>query len=98
LEIVKYLIDNGAEVNTIDTFGNSPLWESIKNNHEEVSKLLFENGAVLNLSNEKVSDILCEISSKGDYQTLRLYILYGKININIFNYDKRTVFLFYNHF
>ncbi|RXK13544.1 hypothetical protein CP965_06995 [Halarcobacter mediterraneus] len=45
LEIVKLLIDSGAEVNTQDKYGDTPLIDATKNNFTSISKLLVCNKA-----------------------------------------------------
>ncbi len=42
---MKYLIDNGAEINPIDRWGGTPLDDAISHNHKEVEKLLKQSGA-----------------------------------------------------
>jgi cytohesin len=45
LDVVKSLLDKGADVNHIDFLGNSPLHVAIKEGHTAVAKLLLERGA-----------------------------------------------------
>ncbi|NIP29778.1 MAG: glutaminase A [Candidatus Dadabacteria bacterium] len=45
IDVVKYLIDNGAEINPIDRWGGTPLDDAISHNHKEVEKLLKQSGA-----------------------------------------------------
>ncbi|KAB8243572.1 ankyrin repeat-containing domain protein [Aspergillus flavus] len=51
--VVKWLIENSAELESKDIYGRTPLSYAAGNGHEAVSKLLLENGA--------------EIESKGSY-------------------------------
>jgi len=44
-EVVKLLIEKGADVNEKNTFGNSALWGACLHGHEEVVKLLLEKDA-----------------------------------------------------
>ena len=44
-EIVKLLIDAGANLNVTDQDGDSPLTLARENNHADVVKILEENGA-----------------------------------------------------
>ena len=48
-EIMKLLIENGANVNLIDTAGETPLTYAIHCNNLEATNLLIENGANMNL-------------------------------------------------
>eukprot|EP00930_Biecheleria_cincta_P055295 TRINITY_DN41629_c0_g1_i1.p1 TRINITY_DN41629_c0_g1~~TRINITY_DN41629_c0_g1_i1.p1 ORF type:complete len:521 (+),score=126.14 TRINITY_DN41629_c0_g1_i1:219-1781(+) len=44
-EIVEYLIEMGAHLNTRNCQGRTPLWRATYNGHEEVVKMLLEAGA-----------------------------------------------------
>ena len=45
LHTVKLLIDAGADLNATDQDGDTPLTLARENNHEDVVKILQENGA-----------------------------------------------------
>jgi ankyrin repeat protein len=45
LGAVKWLIDNGAPVNTKSSFGSTPLMDAAMNNHFEVVRELLRGGA-----------------------------------------------------
>ena len=51
LEIVKLLIENGADINKSNNDGWTPLYSAADKGHLEVVKLLIENGADINKSN-----------------------------------------------
>lgn len=44
LEVVKFLVENGANVNTVDRWNSTPLNEAEKYNHKEVSEYLTSKG------------------------------------------------------
>jgi len=48
-EMVKYLIERGANVNQLDVAGISPLHEAIKSNSPKIVKLLVESGAYIGI-------------------------------------------------
>ncbi|PWF94171.1 Ankyrin repeat protein [Spiroplasma poulsonii] len=50
--MVKLLIENGAEINHKNQFGNTPLILASQNGHTEIVKLLIENGAKINHKNQ----------------------------------------------
>lgn len=57
IDTIKFLINNGADVNTINNFGNTPLLqvfisEKSKEEIEEIVKLLIDAGAKLNHTNK----------------------------------------------
>ena len=43
--VVKLLLEQGAEVESKDEDGRTPLWRAARNGHEAVVKLLLEKGA-----------------------------------------------------
>ena len=47
-DIVKLLIESGAEVNSLANFGRTPLHWAAWNGFSDVTKLLIENGAIVN--------------------------------------------------
>lgn len=53
--IVKALINNGAEIDAIDNIGNTPLWRAIMENSNETLTIryLLENGADPNKANHR---------------------------------------------
>jgi ankyrin repeat protein len=52
LEAVRWLFTKGVDCNTVNSFGNTPLMDSIVLNNEEMVALLLENGADPNFQNE----------------------------------------------
>lgn len=52
-ESVKFLIEARAELNVFNKDGESPLILAAKNRNAEITKLLIENGADVNLKNDK---------------------------------------------
>lgn len=47
LRVADYLITNGANVNVVDRWGNTPLQDAVDNNHELLAKLIRMHGGVL---------------------------------------------------
>jgi len=43
--VVKLLLEKGAEPDSKDRFGQTPLWQAARKGHEGVVKLLLEKGA-----------------------------------------------------
>jgi ankyrin repeat protein len=52
LEIVRYLLDQNADVNAPENFGNTALSEAVYNNHSAVAKELLFRGAEVNAVGE----------------------------------------------
>ncbi len=45
LEIVRYLLDNGADMTIVNSGGCTPLHTAAEHGHFEIAKLLLERGA-----------------------------------------------------
>jgi len=52
-EIVKLLLENGANVNIANSWGVTPLMKASSNGHENIVKLLLENGADVSTKSNK---------------------------------------------
>ena len=52
IEIVRYLLDQNADVNAPEKFGNTALSEAVYNNHSAVAKELLFRGADVNAVSE----------------------------------------------
>ncbi|CAN1184231.1 Potassium channel KOR1 [Linum perenne] len=72
-----------------DNFGNTPLLEAIKNDHEEVASLLVKEGATLGNMEEDGGDFLCKIVARRNIDLLKRVLSCG-VNYNARNYDERT--------
>ncbi|KAK1300347.1 Potassium channel KOR2 [Acorus calamus] len=86
-DITRFLIKQGANVNCIDKFGNSPLLEAINFGHDRVSKILIEHAAILNL--EDPGSYLCKVVKERKIDVLRRFLQNG-VDPNCKNYDLRT--------
>lgn len=51
IDVVKYLVSIGVDVNTQDRWGNSPMRGALSANRKDISNFLKENGATLGISN-----------------------------------------------
>ena len=63
-EIVKMLLDAGANVNVKDKFG-TPLTQAAENGHIEIVKMLLEKGADVNIKNKYGETTLQQAKKKG---------------------------------
>jgi ankyrin repeat protein len=86
LEIIQLLIDNGADVNTINKDGESLLMIIVKSNFEnkyKATKLLIENGADIHFCNQNKNSILMEVfeDTKYDFPILphEFYTVWDKL-------------------
>ncbi|CAN7070071.1 unnamed protein product [Brassica oleracea var. botrytis] len=72
---VVLLLEHGADPNIKDSEGSVPLWEAIFGRHEEISKLLWDNGA--KLSPDTVSHFSCLGVEHNSLDTLKDIVKYG---------------------
>mmetsp|Transcript_37812 Transcript_37812/g.59764 ORF Transcript_37812/g.59764 Transcript_37812/m.59764 type:complete len:703 (-) Transcript_37812:143-2251(-) len=86
--VVKYLLDQGAEVNSEDRWGGTPLQDSMRETHDQVSSVLRAKGArVLDL--KKVAEHLCQAAASGDVALLTR-LLENQADVNSVDYDLRS--------
>jgi ankyrin repeat protein len=81
-EIVKLLIEAGADVYAQDLKGHTALWWAFQYGHTEVAKLLFEAGAGVNIG-------LIEASRYGSTEVVKLLIEAGA-DVNVTDNDGHT--------
>jgi hypothetical protein len=69
LDYLKFLIKNGANVNALDIYGNSPLMLSVAAGNIEVTKLLIAKGAIRDLVNHEgeTAVLLAEALNRNDH-------------------------------
>jgi ammonium transporter Rh len=87
VDIVKFLIDNGANVNVYDRFGGSPRDDAIRHGHDEITKILVDAGASKPAESFELE--LIQACSKGDLNSVKR-LLNNKVNPNCCDYDGRT--------
>lgn len=71
----------------IDNFGNTPLFEAIKNGHDRVASLLVKEGASLKIEN--AGSFLCSVVTRGDSDLLRRLLSNG-VDSNSKDYNHQT--------
>jgi ankyrin repeat protein len=86
-DCVDLLLEGGADVNSKDEDGSVPLWEAILGRHEQIAKLLWDNGA--NLRSGSVGSFLCIAAQNRDLEMLNDLLNYGA-DINATNGDGNT--------
>ncbi|KAI3515769.1 hypothetical protein L1887_14673 [Cichorium endivia] len=90
-DIVQFLMEKGAIINAtgklLYNHENTPLFEAIKNGHDEVISMLVEAGASLDMNN--AGNFLCMAVANKDFEFLERVLANG-INPNSKNYDLGT--------
>jgi len=67
VELVKYFLDKGIDVNGVDEHGFTPLMLAASEDHPEVVRLLIDRGAKVNFINQKGWTALIEAADEGSY-------------------------------
>lgn len=79
--IIKLLLDYGANINRMDAEGKTPLFYAIEKNDVKLVKFLLENGADFNIKDKYVEYSLTNFIEKNNIELLKLLIEYG-VDIN----------------
>ncbi|KAJ4708333.1 Potassium channel like [Melia azedarach] len=72
---VLLLLDHGADPTCRDSEGNVPLWEAMQGGHENVTKLLNDNGADINSGD--VAHFACTAAEQNNLDLLKQIVHYG---------------------
>ncbi|KAL7802906.1 ankyrin repeat-containing domain protein [Trichoderma afarasin] len=73
-DVVKQLLEKGADVNAVDQNGYSPLISASESGHFEVAKLLIEHGATINVRDSKGATPLFKAAASGFVELVQLLI------------------------
>lgn len=76
-KIAKMLIENKAEVNSLDFEGNTPLHEACMSGKSNIVNLLIKNGAEINIKGKYGFTPLHEASNEGYFDIVKLLIENG---------------------
>jgi ankyrin repeat protein len=87
-EVVKYLIEHGADVNERNPFQGTPLHQA---KSLEVVRCLVENKADVNITDSKGNTPLHEMMCFLDVDAVKYMVEVGKADMNIKNHAGRTV-------
>jgi ankyrin repeat protein/CHAT domain-containing protein len=73
-ETIKFLIDNGADVNAKDKNGYTALMVAVKHDHIELVKLLIDKGVDVNVKHKGNKTALMSAAKRGNTETVKLLI------------------------
>ncbi|KAG6502532.1 hypothetical protein ZIOFF_034816 [Zingiber officinale] len=72
---VRLLLDYNADPNSRDSEGSVPLWEAMLGKHDEVAKVLRDNGAELSAGD--MGHFACTAVEQSDMDVLEAFVRYG---------------------
>lgn len=93
-DMVKYLLDKGANPNTANNENKTALMIAIANNNFDISKLLIQQGANINTKDEYGYTALMRAAMIGSYEMVK-FLLENGADANTKDNDGNTV-LYYN--
>lgn len=88
LDICRYLVGRGAQINRSDRWGGSPLDDAYRHKHTEVIQFLKQQGAKFGSQSQATNFITA--ASGGDNEEVKALLEFGNIELNEGDYDKRT--------
>lgn len=81
LEIVKLLLEKGADINGKTAYGDSPLIKAAERKNNEIVEFLLSEGADVNQPNDFGKTVFIAWSAFGDLEHVKLALSYGaKVN------------------
>ncbi|KAK6307268.1 60 kDa lysophospholipase isoform X1 [Coregonus clupeaformis] len=90
LNVVQYLLGQGATVYAKDRYGDTPLRNAVRFRHKEVVKLLRKTGAHFSMDElEDAGSELCSLAANADIEGLEMWHLAGG-DLDMPGYDGKT--------
>ena len=77
LDVVKYLVQKGADINTCDSIGNTPLHAAVLGNNTKIVQYLLKNGAEVDAKNNFGNTPLWVASPTASLELFEILLLYG---------------------
>nr|MDO8110325.1 ankyrin repeat domain-containing protein [Candidatus Sigynarchaeota archaeon] len=77
VEVIKYLLDNGADITARDAKGSTALLYAASEGEDEAVRILLERGALINEKNDLNWNALMQACFKGHYSTAKLLLERG---------------------
>ena len=82
VNVMEYLVENGAVVNTKAEDGSTPLLQAARNKHDDVVSFLIEKKADVNVKDEDNMTPLHFAAKRGNYKAVDLLVRAGaKVNV-----------------
>ncbi|EAR86550.2 L-asparaginase (macronuclear) [Tetrahymena thermophila SB210] len=91
-QVCKFLIDEQVDVNFVDYFGRSPLYEAILTKNKKIVYMLIQNGGQIIAEKDEITNLLLDSAMTGDLDTIKLIYHSGLKNFNDYtNIDQRNI-------
>ena len=84
MKLATQAIEQGADIDRIDQYGDTALLIACENSHEEVAEFLIEKGANIEARNNHSSTVIMRAAMKGEADVVSLLIKKGA-NVNAVN-------------
>jgi ankyrin repeat protein len=81
--MVNFLLSKGANINTKNSLGNTPLLCAVFQGHAEVVRVLLSHGASVDAANQFKNTPLTWTAIRGHFGIARLLVGYGA-DVNLF--------------
>lgn len=91
-DLIRSLINRGADINIKDKKMNTPLHLAVTNNNFTVTKLLLDSDAYVNAFDKDGSTAL-HIACKNGYESIAQLLIDAKININAIDFGRLTALM-----
>lgn len=82
IEIVKLLVENGADIDKTDLHGETALWKAYYNFYSKVVDYLFEKGSNANVTNNSSETLLTMSADRGDLAMVQFLVEKKGIDVN----------------
>ncbi|XP_078577775.1 uncharacterized protein LOC144862829 [Branchiostoma floridae x Branchiostoma japonicum] len=86
---VKTLLQAGVQVNTVNSDGETPLWDAVKGGHTNIVSLLLQAGANTDTADKNGSTPLLLATSLG-YRAVCKALIHGNADVNTADRQQRT--------
>ena len=94
IDIVKKLLDTGANVNLGDEFGSTPLFSAIEGGHLDIVKLIIKAGANLNVQEQENLSTPLIFALFFNRQNIAKELIDAGANVNVATEDSMTVLMY----
>lgn len=74
MDVIKYLLSIDYNVNQVDIYGETPIFDAARKGYMDIATLLIHNHANVHITNRKGETLLHLAAFKGDIDNMKLYL------------------------